>query len=239
MFGKKFTVEEKIRLQDELQELLEKYGIENVNDVFQQYIASYQGTQKLVNQEAQKPVQNQVNESAEQIAVHQRELEKENEAKEKLPPSVRSVEDFEKGCIEVCSAGTVNPQIINTVKEFLQGSKKIYLNDLSDKNFIMSLSSELFPERVFNNPAEDWIDYNAERIRTYLKRHLRLKGYQFLDSEVEVGKMYDPRKHNCIEREYVKDSTMDGRVLKLVNEGLIIGKILHINCNVIVGKYAG
>jgi molecular chaperone GrpE (heat shock protein) len=58
-----------------------------------------------------------------------------------------------------------------------------------------------------------------------------------MDSEVEVGKAFDPKRHNIVGKEPVADSTLDKRVLRVMNEGLIIGRKLHINANVILGNY--
>jgi hypothetical protein len=235
--SKKFTVEEQIRLQGELQEMVEEYGLENVLPLFQQYIESYEATQKLVDQQPQPTEhgQDEAMEREKQAAIQQ-EPEK---PKIQLPPTVHGFEDYIQGLNEVVAKGQIGEDMIEKVREFVDGLKSIYGGDLSNKDFIMSLTVELFQDRVMENPYEEWIGYNTERVRKYLKRHLRAQGYQFLDSEAEVGKYYNAKKHNCVKTEPVRDSTMDGRVLKVISEGLIIGRILHINCNVIVGKYLG
>lgn len=242
MFEKRISVTEQIRLQEELQEMVAEYGFENILTSFERLKQEYAANQNLMHTQKNEELTTQIeakNQSVQQEAIALQEKERIEQAnKVKLPPNAKNLESFIAGFNEVVASGQINAKIIDISNGFVESAKKILSDDLNDKNFIMSLTQNVFIDWKFQNPYEDWIDYNIEKIRTFLKRALRLKGYQFLDSEVEVGNKFDPKKHNCVRREYVPNQTMDGRVIKVLSEGVIIGRILHINCNVVVGQYS-
>lgn len=227
------STEDQIRIQEEIQELFERYGAENTKDVFEEYLSSYKSTEKLKNQQVEEASQKEAAEITERRVYKP----KPEEPKVQLPLNVKTIDDYIFGLNEVAQSGKVDPGYAANIKTFVEGAQAILKNNFKDKNFIMGLTGKLFGDRTINNPYEDWIDYNTERIRRLLKKHLRSKGYQFLDSDAEVGKTFDPEVHNCTLKEIVVNPAMDNRVLRVLSEGLVIDRVLHINCNVVVGQY--
>lgn len=227
--GKKLNVELEIRLQEQLSELVETYGLENVKNILGQF----------VDQNPKTAQDNEVEEAMKkpELAV-KHSSQPEQAQKSNLPPNVKNIEDFEAVITNFATKGKISPQMAEGIKGFVQNSKLIMSGQYKNvsEDFIVNLTStgDLISAIT---PEEDWIKYNSEIIRKKLKWRLRLVGYDFLDSEVEVGKPFDNRRHNIVGKEEVKNPVLENRVLKIINEGLIIGRRLHINANVIVGTY--
>jgi hypothetical protein len=234
MFG--FSVDKEIRLQEQLKELIDLYGLDAVKNSLAQ----------IPNQPAPQPKQVEPKPQAggltavKNSANYQSEIEKEKAeaaAKPKLPPNVKTLDEF------VRSASTfrrdkVREYVLQKLKYFVDNARLVEAGEFKkiDSSFAMGLTEKDFFGDIVT-PEEDWLEYNANIIKKQIKKKLRPYGYDFLDLEFEVGKVFDPNRHNCVGTEGTDSKFKDGRVTKVVNEGLIIDRVLHINANVIVGKY--
>ncbi len=219
--GKKLNLILAIRLHEQLSELVETYGVENVREI-------------LVQFQAEKP--------KEKAAPPVDKAAEEQKAKQlleaKLPPNIKNIEQFEAVINDFAAKGKIKPEVYQGLKGFIENAKLISVGQYKKVNesFIINLTSK--PDSIqAQTPEEDWIKYNGETIRKHLKQKLRLVGYDFLDSEAEVGKSFDVKRHNIVGKEVITESALDKRVLKVTNEGLIIGRKLHINANVIIGSF--
>jgi len=231
------SVEKEIRLYEQLLELAETYGMENIQKVLPQVASGLH-----VNEEKTKKVEiPQVITMQEKRPIHYREqIEQEKEAKEqvpKLPPNIKTIDEFIKTASQF-QRDKIREYILSKLKYFIDNARLVQTGEFKkiDLNFILSLTEK----RVFGDvvtPEEDWLEYNFDALRKQLKKKLRLVGYEFLDTDAEVGKMFDPSKHNCIGMEPVETTYKDKRILRVMSEGLIIQRVIHINADVIIGKY--
>ncbi len=234
MFG--FFVDKEIRLQEQLKELIGLYGLEAVKNSLAQIPNEQHEQQKIVEQKPQAGVVTAVKNAAN----YQAEIEKEKveaEIKPNLPPNVKTLDEFVRSASGF-QRDRVREYVLTKLKYFVDNARLVEAGEFKkmDQSFAMGLTEkELFGDIA--TPEEDWLHYNANIIKKQIKRKLRPFGYDFLDLEFEVGKSFDPNRHNCVGTEYVDSKIKDGRVVKVVNEGLIIDKVLHINANVIVGKF--
>ncbi|MCL5410610.1 MAG: hypothetical protein M1324_02005 [Patescibacteria group bacterium] len=218
-----------IRLQEQLSELIETYELENVKNM----LARFHETE--TEDKKEKALKNKKKDDAQEV---KKKAEEKKKQVPSLPPNIRNIEGFEAVINDFAARGKIKPEVFQGLKGFIQNAKLIFSGQYKkvDEAFIINLTSK--PDLIqATSPEESWIKYNGEIIRKQLKRKLRLVGYDFMDSEVEVGKAFDATRHNVVGKETVSDSTLDQRVLKVMSEGLIIGRRLHINANVILGNY--
>lgn len=247
MFG--FGVDKEIRLEEQLKELVEQYGISNVKKTVAKIEANPPATKQQnftapkEAPEAEKiaAVQPAVTVDMKSDANYQAQIEAEKMKSEKpepnLPPNAKNLNEFIESASQL-QKDKIRDYVLAKVKEFVDGARLVEVGDYKkiDQSFAMDLTKkELFGE--ITSPEEDWLDYNITALKKDIKKRLRPLGYDFLDLEFEVGKTFDKNRHNCVGRETVDSPTKDNRVVRVVNEGLIIDKVLHINANVIVGQY--
>ncbi|MFA4996349.1 MAG: hypothetical protein WC536_04385 [Patescibacteria group bacterium] len=223
--NKKLDLVSAIRLKEELTELVKTYGLDNVKSMLVQIPEQKEELKEEKKVEEKKPLKPLTPPLPPKPEYH-------------LPPNIHNVEEFEIVVNNFATKGKIKPEVLQSIKVFIQNSKLIMSGQYKkiDESFIINLTSKPDTIQVLS-PEEDWVRYNGEIIRKQLKHKLRPVGYDFMDSEVEVGKIFDNERHNIVSKENVAESALDNRVLKVLNEGLIIEKKLHINANVVIGSF--
>jgi len=206
---------------------VEVYEFGNVKDALTQYAASNNTSVPQHETPLKKP--NYIEETK----------EKNTQNKPNLPPNAKNLQEFIQYA-SLLKRDKVRPYILDKLLIFVRNAKPILEGDMSkvEESFVLDFTEKDIFESI-TTPEEEWLQYNYNNLRRQVKRQLFNIGYDFLDSDFEVGKIFNPMRHNIAGIEKVDSSYKDNRVLRIVNEGLIIGKRLHINANVIVGKYKG
>ena len=163
--GKKLNLILAIRLHEQLSELVETYGVENVREILVQFQA------EKPKEKAAPPVDK---------AAEQQKAKQLLEAK--LPPNIKNIEQFEAVINDFAAKGKIKPEVYQGLKGFIENAKLISVGQYKKVNesFIINLTSK--PDSIqAQTPEEDWIKYNGETIGKHLKQKLRLVGYDFLD----------------------------------------------------------
>lgn len=226
----KLDVQSRIRLKEQLAEMVEIYGVENVKTVLEE-TADGLSTNRDSSDTSDLNVQ-----GSKKQYVAQTEADKARAAS--LPQNASTIEDLEQKLNEFPANTQIRENILTLLKDFITNAKLIMSDQHKNvpESFIIGLTTrDLFEA---NTPEEDWIKYNLDTIRKQLKRKLRPMGYNFLDTFWEVGKKFNSKVHNPVKYENVGNPIENGRILKVLNEGIVINNVLHINANVIVGKYS-
>lgn len=220
------SVEKKIQLDEQVLELVEQYGTENVTNSVKELVSKKQISS------GPKPAMPPKISYGEKTAAATPVRPKSN-----LPPNARNLREFVTYASQL-KKDKVRPYILDKLLNFVKNAKPILEEDMSkaEESFVLEITEKDIFESI-TSPEEDWLQYNYNILRKQIKRKLFNFGYDFLDSDFEVGKLFNPLRHNIVGKERVDSRYKDNRVLKIINEGLIIGKRLHINANVIIGKY--
>lgn len=231
--GKKYSVEDEIRLQEQLKELVEHYGIDKVQRSINK-MAGESSKKEENKTEQEKALTAEANNKNHLANV---EREKAMRAKSNLPPNVKTLTEFVQYASQL-QRDKVREYALQKLKYFVDNARFVEAGEFKkiDPSFAMDLTEKELFDKI-TTPEEDWLGYNANIIKKQIKKKLRPIGYDFLDLEFEVGKTFNPNRHNRVGIEAVASKFKDNRVIRVVNEGLIIDKVLHINANVIVGQY--
>lgn len=237
MDQKEFTVESEIRLEEQLTELIEKYGAENVRQTLLKLISNLVAD-KVEGANPNKAITTNATPVA-QKRVGTVTVDDKNEKKLNARPNITNFNDFIMGLHQIQSSGKaeISKPIVDYLNNFL-GNAKLILdgkNKEVNESFYMGLATRTNFD--LKNEDEEWIMYNLEIIVKQLKSKLRHIGYVFLDNDAEVGQIFNPKIHNCVKYDYTDEKFKDNRITRVVDEGIVIEGFLHINANVIVGKY--
>jgi len=242
MGNKEFNIESEIRLEEQLTELAEKYGTENVKNTLLKLIPT------LVAEKIEGSI------ATKQIATQHEVPKKDNvtprhetgsvsvdkqEVKKHLRPNIKDFNGFVLGLHEIQESGKsdISKPIVDYLNSFLTNAKLILDGKHKEvsESFYMDLASRL--DFDLKNEDEEWIIFNLDIIKKQLKAKLRRIGYEFLDNDVEVGQLFNPKMHNCVKYIPTDEKYKDNRIIRVIDEGIIIEGIIHINANVTVGKY--
>jgi hypothetical protein len=228
MNQKEYSVESRLRVEEQLTELIEKHGLDNVRETFSSLIPNfvadkYEGQAKALNTTKKQTNPVTVNENNDKLTAR---------------ASVRNFNDYILGLNKIQQSGKaqISKPIIDYLNSFLNNAKLIFEGKYKEvgEAFYMSLAARV--DFDLKNEDEEWIIYNLEIIVKQLKNKLRRIGYVFLDNDAEVGQLFNSKIHNCVKFIETDESIKDGRIIRVIDEGIIIEGILHINANVAVGR---